>query len=216
MSDPGRPPLSGFAYKPEARSRSYSSRVSETRDWRTMVEQSARLLETSTGAGVTEWVLRIRTAGLGTEMELRAWLEERGVQGYPAQLLVFETFGYPDFMTATATELIDDQYADRRELRPILDRVVATARSAGIVTVQARKTYVSLMTPRRKFAVVEATTKSRVDLSLRIEAEPGGGRLEPMNPDANNGMNLRIALQSPEEVDDDVRHWLTRAYAANV
>jgi hypothetical protein len=181
-----------------------------------MVEQSARLLEARTGTGVDEWVQRVRAAGLGTEMELRAWLTERHITGYPAQLLVFETFGYPDFMTATATELIDDQYADRRELRPILDRVVAAARTVGTVTVQARKTYVSLRTQKRKFAVVQATTKSRVDLCLRIDAEPGGGRLEPTNPDTNNGMNLRIGLASVDDVDNDVTHWLTRAYGANV
>ena len=189
----------------------------EPRDWQTMVEQSARLLEARTGAGVDEWVQRIRSAGLGTEMELRSWLSEQGVSGYPAQLLVFETFGYPNFMTATAIELIDDQYADRRELRPIYERVIALAREVGAVTIQARKTYVSLMTPKRKFAVVQATTKSRVDLSLRIDAEPGGGRrLEPTNPENNNGMNLRLPLLSIDEVDDDVRHWLTRAYGANV
>jgi hypothetical protein len=187
----------------------------ETRDWQTMVQQSARLLETRTGAGVDEWVTRIRSAGLGTEMELRAWLAEHDVSGYPAQLLVFEAFGYPDFMTATATELIEDQYADRRDLRPIYERVVAAARGVGAVTVQARKTYVSLMTPKRKFAVVQATTKARVDLSLRIDAEPGGGRLEPMNPENNDGMNLRIPLMTIDEVDGDVTHWLTRAYNAN-
>jgi hypothetical protein len=187
----------------------------ETRDWQTMVQQSARLLETRTGAGVDEWVTRIRSAGLGTEMELRAWLAEHDVSGYPAQLLVFEAFGYPDFMTATATELIEDQYADRRDLRPIFERVVAAARGVGAVTVQARKTYVSLMTPKRKFAVVQATTKARVDLSLRIDAEPGGGRLEPMNPENNDGMNLRIPLMTIDEVDGDVTHWLTRAYNAN-
>jgi hypothetical protein len=182
-----------------------------------MVQQSARLLEARSGAGVEEWVARIRAAGLSTEMELRVWLAEQDVSGYPAQLLVFETFGYPDFMTATANELIDDQYADRRELRPIYERVIAIAREVGAVTIQARKSYVSLMTPKRKFAVVQATTKSRVDLSLRIDAEPGSGyRLEPTNPENNNGMNLRIPLMSVDEVDDDVRHWLSRAYGANV
>ncbi len=189
---------------------------SETRDWHVMVQQSARLLEARTGAGVDEWVAQIRSAGIATEMELRMWLAERDVAGYPAQLLVFERFGYPDFMTATATELIDDQYSDRRELRPIYERVVAQARAIGTVTIQARKTYVSLVTPRRKFAVVQPTTKARVDLSLRIDGEPGGGRLEPMNPENNNGMNLRIALMDASQVDADVTHWLTRAYGANL
>jgi len=30
-------------------------------------------------------------------------------------------FGYPDFSLASADRLVDDQYADRRQLRPIFD-----------------------------------------------------------------------------------------------
>jgi hypothetical protein len=181
-----------------------------------MIEQSARLLEQRTGAGVSEWMQRIQAAGLTNEMELRSWLEEHDIGGYPQQLLVHEMFGYPDFLTATAEELIDDQYADRLELRPIYDAVIEAALGAGTVTVQARKGFVSLLTSRRKFAVVKAAAKDRIDLLLRIEREPGGGRLQPLNPDNNNDMNLRIALSSPTDVDSDVRHWLSRAYRANL
>jgi hypothetical protein len=181
-----------------------------------MIEQSARLLEDRTGAGVPEWVQRIQAAGLTNEMELRSWLEEQGIAGYPQQLLVHETFGYPDFLTATAEELIEAQYADRPELRPIYDAVIEAALGAGIVSVQARKGFVSLVTTRRKFAVVKAAAKDRIDLLLRIEREPGGGRLQPLNPDNNNDMNLRIGLHSPSDVDSDVRHWLSRAYRANL
>jgi hypothetical protein len=42
--------------------------------------------------------------------------------------------------------------------------------------VPARKTIVSLVSPRRTFAVVRATTKGRVDLGLRLDdAEPEPG-----------------------------------------
>jgi hypothetical protein len=84
---------------------------------------------------------------------------------------------YPDFLTAGADELIAGQYADRPRLRPILDAVLAAVPALGPVTVQARKTIVSLVTPRRTFAVVQATTKSRVDLGLRLDHERPGGRL---------------------------------------
>jgi hypothetical protein len=68
--------------------------------------------------------------------------------------------GYPDFLTAESGELIDGQYADRPQLRPILDAVLAMLPALGPVTVQARKTIVSLVTPRRTFAVVQATTRT--------------------------------------------------------
>jgi hypothetical protein len=64
-------------------------------------------------------------------------------------------------------QLIAGQYADRPQLRPILDAVLAALPALGPVTVQARKTFVSLVPPRRTFAVVQATTRTRVDLGLR-------------------------------------------------
>jgi hypothetical protein len=63
-------------------------------------------------------------------------------------------------LTAEARELIDGQYADRPHLRPVLDAVLAALPGLGPVTVQARTTLVSLVTPRRTFAVVQATTKT--------------------------------------------------------
>jgi len=118
---------------------------------------SASLLERRTGAGVDEWNRRVRTSGADSdEPSLRAWLGQQGITGYAQQLLVLERFGYPDFFTATGNELIEAQYADRPELRPILDRVLALAESLGEVTIQARKGYVSLVGPRRTFAAVRA------------------------------------------------------------
>jgi hypothetical protein len=73
----------------------------------------------------------------------------------------------PRLLSPEAIQLIDGQYADRPHLRPILDAVLAALPSLGPVTVEARQTLVSLVTPRRTFAVVQATTKTRVDLGLR-------------------------------------------------
>jgi hypothetical protein len=66
-------------------------------------------------------------------------------------------------------ELIAGQYSDRLQLRPVLEAVLAALSALGPVTVQSRKTLVSLSTPGRVFAVVQPTTRSRVDLGLRLE-----------------------------------------------
>ncbi len=42
-------------------------------------------------------------------------------------------------------ELVDGQYADRPQLRPVLDAVLAAASALGPVTVQARKTCVNVL-----------------------------------------------------------------------
>jgi hypothetical protein len=55
---------------------------------------------------VTAWNQRITDAGLGNEQAVRAWLADRGANGYAQAPLVWERFGYPDFLIADADELI--------------------------------------------------------------------------------------------------------------
>src|SRR5689334_24283020 len=110
-----------------------------------------------------------------------------------------------------ADELIEGQYADRPELRPILDTVLALLPTLGPATVQARKTIVSLVSPRRTFAVVRATTKDRVDLGLRLDDAEPGGRLQSAKGIGGGGATVRIALRRPEDIDDEVRGLMRRA-----
>jgi hypothetical protein len=180
-----------------------------------MREWSAELLASRTGADVTAWNRRLAEAGLDDEQALRKWLAGQGVTGYAQALLVWERFGYPDYMTADADELIEGQYADRPQLRPVLDAVLAVLPALGPVTVQARKTIVSLVSPRRTFAVVRATTKDRVDLGLRLDDAEPGGRLQSAKGIGGGGATVRIALRQPEDIDDEVRDLMRRAYAEN-
>jgi hypothetical protein len=123
--------------------------------------------------------------------------------------------GDPSFLTADADQLIEGQYADRPQLRPVLDAVLAVLPTLGPVTVQARKTIVSLVSPRRTFAVVQATTRNRVDLGLRLESTEPGGRLQAARNMSGGGATVRIPLTSPDDVDDEVRDWMRRAYEEN-
>jgi hypothetical protein len=139
--------------------------------------------------------------GPGAPAPVKSWRE---MQGWS-----------PDFLTAGASELIDGQYADRPQLRPILDAVLALLPALGPATVQARKTIVSLVCPRRTFAVVQATTKTRVDLGLRLENTVPSGRLQAARNMGGGGATVRIALTGPGDVDDEVRDWMRRAYDEN-
>jgi hypothetical protein len=61
--------------------------------------------------------------------------------------------------------------------------------------------------------VVQATTKSRVDLGLRLEHERPGGRLLAAR---NIGAaTMRIPLTRPDDLDAEALGWLQRAYAEN-
>jgi uncharacterized protein DUF5655 len=187
--------------------------MARTRDWQGMREMSARLLKERTGEDVEIWNQRIKAQGFTGEQALRAWLTDQGVTGYAQSLLVMERFGYPDFLLASADDLVQGQYADRPQLRPIFDAIIAAAAGLGEVVIQARKTYVSLVSPRRTFARVQPTTKQRVDLGLRLEGLEPGGRLQPSR--IHETMPLQISLTTLDEVDAEVLGWLQQAYDQN-
>ncbi|MBL8556480.1 MAG: hypothetical protein JNL41_19560 [Phenylobacterium sp.] len=183
-----------------------------TRDWRQWRDEQAARLEKATGETLGTWAARVRSAGLPDRPAITAWLAERGVTGYAAMLLRYEQLGYPDFMTATADSLVDAQYADRPALRPIYDAVLEAALGQGEVTVQTRKTYVSLLTPRRTFIRVQATTLKRVDVALRLAADAGGRLVRSRH----ENMPVQFGLASVAELDDEAVELMRRTYEANV
>jgi hypothetical protein len=64
--------------------------------------------ESRTGQGVAAWNERIAAgtpANRADEPALRKWLSAEGVTGYAQALLVWETFGYPEFLVADAEEV---------------------------------------------------------------------------------------------------------------
>ena len=187
--------------------------MTSTRGWQRNRDMWVRVLEKQTGEGVNAWNRRIGREHLHDERSLRAWLARQGVTGYAQSLLVMERFGYPDFVLASAGQLIDRQYADRPQLRPIYDAIVGAASQCGEVVIQARKTFVSLVTGRRTFARIQPTTKTRVDLGLRFDHRRLSGRLQPST--IHETMRLQVSVTATNQVDAEVRKWLQQAYREN-
>jgi uncharacterized protein DUF5655 len=195
----------------------------DAKDWREMHEWSAQLLRRQTGQSVDDWNVRIQETGISSRDELMNWLKTRNINGYAQQLLIMERFGYPEFLLKTADELVDEQFADRLHLRPVFDEVIEAGvgiAHQGLVEVQARKTFVTLRTKRRKFAMIKPSTKTRVDLGLRIVDLHSGherfaARLQSAKLLRDDTMTHRIPLTRLEDVDDEVCYWLAVAYEQN-
>src|SRR5262245_7307847 len=184
--------------------------MTTTQDWHRNRDMWIRILEKQTGEGLSAWKRKMRTHRFHNEQQLRSWLSQRHVTGYAQQLLALERFGYPDCVLATADELIDKQYGDAQKLRAVYDAIVAAAKGCGDLTIQARKTFVSLVSPRRTFARIQRA-KGRVNLCLRLDGQRPIGRL--VLSKVHDTMRLQIALTDVAQVDAEVEGWLERAYA---
>jgi hypothetical protein len=79
--------------------------------------------------------------------------------------------------------------------------------------IQARKAYVSLVSPCRTFGRVQPTSKKGVILGLRLDGRRPRGRLRPST--IHETMRLQIVLTAAGEVDVEVQDWLRQAYEEN-
>ncbi len=97
-------------------------------------------------------------------------------------------------------------------MRPIYDRLISIAKSFGDdVEIAPRKTYVAL-SRKKQFAVIKASTNSRVDLGLKLKGFRPGSRLEDAGNFGSGSITHKVSFASADELDDEVVSWFRSAY----
>jgi hypothetical protein len=176
-------------------------------------------LPTKTGRDLDAWVALIREQAMGVggmtkHREISEWLKrEHGLGHNTAYILAAEALKPSDYVPPTIEEIIAAQYAGAKAtLRPIFERVQAYVTALGAdVRIEPRQTYVAFAR-KSQFALIQPSTKTRVDLGLVL---PGVAPTERLAASANFGsgsINRRVALATPADVDDEVGGWLLQAY----
>jgi hypothetical protein len=185
---------------------------------REMREAIIRNLPKNTGKTFEEWVALLKKQGPKDAKEARVWLKEKHGLGHgQAGMISAELVGGPSFTKSPET-LVDAQYAGpKAELRPIYEKLLEVARGLGKdVRVEPCTGYVPLLR-KNQFAVIRASTKTRVDLGLALGDTEPKGRLEAGKVQGTSErITHKIALESPEDVNTEVQRWLKRAYTENV
>jgi len=115
--------------------------------------------------------------------------------------------------TSEGTDLVATQYAGpKADLKPIYDAVIKVVKALGKdVEIAPKKTYVSLRR-KKQFALVQPSTKTRVDLGINLKDEPATGRLEKAGS-FNAMVSHRVRLENVGDVDKDVKAWLKKAWS---
>ncbi|MEP0972084.1 MAG: DUF5655 domain-containing protein [Balneola sp.] len=110
-----------------------------------------------------------------------------------------------------ADELVENQYSGKEQLKPILDSILDIVKDFGDdVEVAPQKSSVSLRR-KRQFALVQPSTKTRIDLGLKLDDAELTDRLEASGPFGTMCTN-RIQLTDHSQIDDEVIDWLRTAY----
>lgn len=173
----------------------------------------ARNLEKMTGKSLAQWASLVKKSGAQKHGEMVKWLKaEQGLTHGYANLVAHEA-RKSAASHADDGDLVAVQYAAKQDLRPIYDRILQRVKSFGDdVEVAPKKAYVSLRRARQ-FAIVQPSTRTRVDVGLKLPDASAGGRLEDSGS-FNSMVSHRVRVESVDQIDDELGTWLREAYDA--
>jgi predicted transport protein len=169
------------------------------------------LLE-KTGKSLEEWIAVVKKQNFAKHGEIMKFLKSE--HGF--------THGYANFVSLKArasdaasfeeTDLLAMQYGKGKEqLKPIYEKLVQEIGQLGDdIEFVPKKANVSVRR-KKQFALIQPSTKTRVDLGLKLPGKEQGGRLGGSGR-FGSMCTHSVQITSLEEVDDQIVSWLREAY----
>lgn len=167
-----------------------------------------------TGQPISHWVKLAKAQKLEKHGQVVKYLKtEHGITHGYANLIAHEAL-----QSAASHQGDDDlvaaQYAgEKTGLKPIYDKLMRAIEKFGSeVEVAPKKTYVSLRR-KKQFALIQPSTKTRLDVGINLKGKPASGRLEASGS-FNAMVSHRVRLESVKDANAEVIAWLKEAYQA--
>lgn len=170
-------------------------------------------LKDKTGKSLEQWIAVARKSGAAKHGEIVKMLKgDHGMTHGFANLVAHKTLKSDAGSIGETTDLVAAQYAgDKAALKPIYDALIKATKSCGELEIAPKKAYVSLRRSKQ-FAIIQPSTKTRVDLGLNMKTEPAKGRLEKSGS-FNAMVSHRVRLEKAADVDKDVKAWIKKAWS---
>jgi hypothetical protein len=176
---------------------------------RTQVEN----IEKSTGKKLEEWKKIVNSSGFSKHGELVSFLKEKhGFTHGNANTVVHLAKQSHAGAAENPDDLITDQYKGKEELREIYDKIMSGIKKLGNdIEIAPKKTYVSLRR-KKQFAIIQPSTKTRMDVGLNIKKTPPSGIAEASGS-WNAMCTHRIKIDPAKPVPAELTEWVRKAYA---
>ena len=164
-----------------------------------------------TGKPLADWLVIVRKQSFEKHGEIINFLKSE--HGF--------THGYANFVAHKAREsaagplsdkdLVLNQYKGKEGLLLIYTKLMTEINKFGSdIEIAPKKASVSLRTTKQ-FVLIQPSTKTRIDLGLKIKDRAPEGRLENSGP-FGTMCTHRIQLTDLSEVDDEVIEYMREAY----
>ena len=170
----------------------------------------ANLLE-KTGKTLEQWKTLLAQQSYSKHGDYMTFLKkEHGITHGFANFITLK-FREADAASFNADDLVSTQYKGKESLKTIYDLLSEQIKTFGSdVEVVPKKSAVSFKV-KRQFALVQPSTKKRIDLGLKYNDKPHVGRLETSGP-FGTMCTHRVQLTDLEQVDSELLAWIKEAY----
>ncbi|MCG8607292.1 DUF4287 domain-containing protein [bacterium] len=178
-----------------------------------MEDTMIRNLEEKTGKTLQEWINIVTSSKHEKHKAIVDHLKsEHGLTHGYANLVAHKSLKSDAGSVGSSDDLVAAQYSKgKEELKPIYDKLISLINKFGSdVELAPKKAYVSVRR-KKQFAIIQPSTKSRLDIGLNLRGKAPQGRLEPSGS-FNAMCSHRIRIANDSEVDQEVVGWIHEAY----
>lgn len=162
-----------------------------------------------TGKPLEDWLKILQEKSFNKHSEGVKFLkEEYGITHGFANTIVHLSRQQP---AGQAGDPVENQYNGKEDLKPFYEKLKMIIESFGTdIEFAPKKAYVSVRR-KKQFAIIQPSTRSRLDLGLNIKGRDPEGKLEASGS-FNAMCSHRVRIEKAEDISPDVINWIREAY----
>jgi predicted transport protein len=169
-------------------------------------------IEKATGKKISDWYAIVNKSGFSKHGELVNFLKEKHdfTHGNANTIVHFAKQSHAG-AAENDTDWITEQYKGKENLKPWYDKIMAEINKFGNdVEIAPKKAYVSLRR-KKQFALIQPSTKDRLDVGLNIKGVTPSGIAEE-GAKWNAMCTHRIRVEEEKTINKDLFNWIKQAY----
>ena len=179
-----------------------------------MAEKMVANMKEKTGKSLDSWLKIVSKSKIDKHMQIIKFLKtEHGMTHGFANMVAHHALN--PVSQGADESLVDRQYEGAKaDLRPIYEALLAVVKKFGDdVEVAPKKAYVSLRR-KKQFAILQPSTKDRLDVGINLKGHDTSDRLEAAGS-FNAMVSHRVRLTKKSDVNTELKKWLKEAYQSS-
>jgi hypothetical protein len=172
-------------------------------------------IKAKTGKTPSDFRVLAAEKGLVKHSEIIAWLKTDFELGHGHANAIAAVLKNPEFNKTSLEDKLEKVFTGtkavwRETFNILLEKIRIFAPD---VELAPTSTYISLLKNKKKFGIVQPSSKERLDVGIKLGKISATQRLE-LSGTWNAMVTHRVSIGSADEIDTELLNWLEQAYEA--